>query len=200
MAQPRTIQIFLPLGDPRGIRVAELTTNIVQVMEVPRPLLADFFTMPEAKQVGLYLLINDEDEESPAAYIGQTGDLINRLATSASARRSVARPKAVHEIGALMFRAFSIALAALFLAACGSPPGPLEGTWRSVDVVPIQTTFRSGQMETMGVIEKVTYKVEGKSVVVSITDGPMKGMAVRYELVDGRTVRAMGMIYRKVGN
>ncbi len=34
-ATPKTIQIFLPGGDPRGIRVAEITT-IVQVIEVPR--------------------------------------------------------------------------------------------------------------------------------------------------------------------
>ena len=29
---PKTIQIFLPGGDPRGIRVAEITTRIVQVI------------------------------------------------------------------------------------------------------------------------------------------------------------------------
>jgi len=33
---PKTIQIYLPGGDPRGIRVAEVTTRIVQVIEVPR--------------------------------------------------------------------------------------------------------------------------------------------------------------------
>ena len=35
---PKTIQIFLPGGDPRGIRIAEITTRILQVMEVPRRL------------------------------------------------------------------------------------------------------------------------------------------------------------------
>lgn len=45
---PKTIQIFLPGGDPRGIRVAELTTRIVQVIEVPRSLLGDFLKMPES--------------------------------------------------------------------------------------------------------------------------------------------------------
>lgn len=30
---PKTIQIFLPGGDPQGIRVAEITTRIVQVKE-----------------------------------------------------------------------------------------------------------------------------------------------------------------------
>jgi hypothetical protein len=36
MNRPLTIQFFLPLGDPRGMRVAEITTRIVRVIEVPR--------------------------------------------------------------------------------------------------------------------------------------------------------------------
>jgi len=28
VARPQTIQIFLPLGDPRGIRIAEITTRM----------------------------------------------------------------------------------------------------------------------------------------------------------------------------
>lgn len=80
MARPRTIQIYLPKGDPRGLRVAELTTSIVRVIEVPRTLLDEFLTMPEAKQVGLYLLVNDdEDQDYPAVYIGQTGGTGQRL-------------------------------------------------------------------------------------------------------------------------
>lgn len=79
--RPRTIQIYLPKGDPRGLRVAELTTSIVRVVEVPRPLLPQFLEMPEAKQVGVYLLINDEDDQDyPAVYIGQTGEVGKRLA------------------------------------------------------------------------------------------------------------------------
>ena len=54
---PKTIQIFLPGGDPQGIRVAEITTRIVQVIEVPRSLLPDFLKMQESDQVALYFLI-----------------------------------------------------------------------------------------------------------------------------------------------
>jgi len=53
--RPKTIQIFLPGGDPQGIRVAEITTRIVQVIEVPRSLLGDFLKMDESTQVALYL-------------------------------------------------------------------------------------------------------------------------------------------------
>ena len=77
---PRTIQIFLPGGDPRGIRVAELTTRIVQAIEVPRSLLPDFLKMPESNQVALYFLFGGaEDGSEPRVYVGQTGDLRTRL-------------------------------------------------------------------------------------------------------------------------
>lgn len=78
---PKTIQIFLPHGDPRGIRVAEITTRIVQVIEVPRSLLPEFLKMPESDQVALYFLFGEaEDGADPKVYIGQTGDLPARLA------------------------------------------------------------------------------------------------------------------------
>jgi hypothetical protein len=77
---PKTIQIFLPSGDPHGIRIAEITTRIVQVFEVPRLLLADFLKTPESQQVALYFLIGQVDDgANPRVYIGQTGDLRARL-------------------------------------------------------------------------------------------------------------------------
>jgi hypothetical protein len=79
-ATPKTIQIFLPSGDPRGIRIAEITTRIVQVIEVPRSLLQDFLKMDESNQVSLYFLFGDAgDGSDPSVYIGQTGDLRTRL-------------------------------------------------------------------------------------------------------------------------
>ena len=36
MPRRQTIQISPPSGDPRGRRVAEITTRIVRVIEVPR--------------------------------------------------------------------------------------------------------------------------------------------------------------------
>lgn len=73
----RTIQIFLPNGDPSGIRIAELTTSIVRVIEVPRSDLAKFLTMPEAKQVALYFLVSNE--EKGELYIGQSGEVGTRI-------------------------------------------------------------------------------------------------------------------------
>lgn len=79
-ATPKTIQIFLPSGDPHGIRIAEITTRIVQVIEVPRSLLAEFMLMEQSSQVGVYLLIGeDSEDEDRLVYVGQTGDLQARL-------------------------------------------------------------------------------------------------------------------------
>ena len=80
MPGPQTIQIYLPAGDPRGVRVAEITTRIVRVIEVPRSQLADFLKMPEAQQVGVYFLMGELSEAGlPRAYIGQSGNVGTRL-------------------------------------------------------------------------------------------------------------------------
>lgn len=81
MPRPQTIQIFLPDGDPQGIRVAEITTRIVQVIEIPQSLLGEFGKMPECTQVGLYFLFGESDEGAETVYVGQTGDLKSRLGT-----------------------------------------------------------------------------------------------------------------------
>lgn len=80
MSRPQTIQIYLPAGDPRGMRVAEITTRIVRVIEVPRSELAAFLKMPEALQVGVYFLMGELSESGlPRVYIGQSGNVGSRL-------------------------------------------------------------------------------------------------------------------------
>ncbi len=80
MPRPQTIPIFLPAGDPRGMRVAEITTRIVRVIEVPRSELAEFLKTPEAQQVGVYFLIGELSEAGlPRVYIGQSGSCGARL-------------------------------------------------------------------------------------------------------------------------
>lgn len=77
---PKTIQIFLPSGNPQGIRVAEITTRIVRVIDVPRSMVSTFCTMPEALQVGLYFLFGEsEDSGAPQVYIGQSGSVGSRV-------------------------------------------------------------------------------------------------------------------------
>ncbi|WP_415266615.1 GIY-YIG nuclease family protein [Acidovorax sacchari] len=76
----KTIQIFLPSGDPQGIRQAEITTRIVRLIEVPRALLKNFLAMPESAGGAVYFLFGDAEESvKPQVYIGQTSDLKKRL-------------------------------------------------------------------------------------------------------------------------
>ena len=76
----KTIQIYLPKGNPRGIRSAEMTTRTVRLIEIPRIYIDDFFAMPESNQVGLYFLVSDNERiGKPLLYIGQTGDLKRRI-------------------------------------------------------------------------------------------------------------------------
>lgn len=80
-ARPQTIQIFLPSGDARGIRIAEVTTRIVQAIEIPRSALSDFFLMPESQQMAVYFLFGQSDDDELLVYIGQTSDIKTRLET-----------------------------------------------------------------------------------------------------------------------
>lgn len=81
MSIPKTIQIFLPSGDPTGVRIAEITTSIVKAIEFPRHEVDAVLKMPETKQVGLYFLFGEDDESGEKLlYIGQSGDLSKRIA------------------------------------------------------------------------------------------------------------------------
>lgn len=81
-ARPQTIEIFLPGGDPRGIRVAEITTRIVQVVDVPRSLLGEFNAMPESGFSALYFLLSDADGMAGRrVYVGRSDRLRSRLET-----------------------------------------------------------------------------------------------------------------------
>ncbi|OBB29076.1 hypothetical protein A5792_19875 [Mycolicibacterium peregrinum] len=79
MARAQTIQIYLPSGDPAGLRVANLTTRTVRAFEVPRSLLGQFLQRPEAGQVGVYYLFGSHEDETPQCYIGQSGNVGGRL-------------------------------------------------------------------------------------------------------------------------
>ncbi len=78
--QAKTIQIFLPTGEPRGIRIAELTTRIVQAVLIPRSELTKAKSRRELDHVGVYFLFGDSEEAAkPIVYIGQTEGVRKRL-------------------------------------------------------------------------------------------------------------------------
>lgn len=78
--KPKTIQIFLPDGSPRGIKVAEITSRIVKAILIPRNRLSDADKRPEAKRVGLYFLFGQNDNDAkPTVYIEEAEECYTRL-------------------------------------------------------------------------------------------------------------------------
>ena len=97
-----------------------------------------------------------------------------------------------------VFRAVCLATLTVLVAACsGRGPGLLEGTWMMEEPLPTKVTFRAGETEAMGMIEKVSYKTEGNDVLVTYEDGLAKGTTMRYTVVDQNTVRTeLGTLHR----
>ncbi|GAB5406656.1 MAG: GIY-YIG nuclease family protein [Aureliella sp.] len=76
----KTIQIYLPTGEPRGIRIAEITTRIVQAVLIPRSDLAQGKPRKELDLPGIYFLFGEDEEGAkPIVYIGQTEDARKRF-------------------------------------------------------------------------------------------------------------------------
>ena len=76
----KTIQIFLPDGNPRGVKIAEFTSRTIQVVLVPRAQLGFACTRSELKNVGLYLLFGDTSGGNlPMLYIGEAEDCASRI-------------------------------------------------------------------------------------------------------------------------
>lgn len=77
---PKTIQIFLPDGNPRSIRIAEITSRTVRAVEVPRTKLDVAAGREEVRHVGVYFLFGEDEEAAkPRVYVGESEDCYNRL-------------------------------------------------------------------------------------------------------------------------
>lgn len=75
-----TIQIFLPDGNPRSIKLAEITSRTLQASLIPRAKLNDAGSRDELQRCSVYFLIGSSDEESkPLLYVGEAEDAYNRL-------------------------------------------------------------------------------------------------------------------------
>jgi hypothetical protein len=76
----KTIQIFLPDGNPRSIKIAEITSRTVQAILIPRAKLEEASERKELKNVSIYFLIGSSNEESKSLlYIGEAEDCLTRL-------------------------------------------------------------------------------------------------------------------------
>jgi hypothetical protein len=76
----KTIQIFLPDGNPRSVKIAEITSRTVQAVLIPRSKLEYAATRSELSNVGVYFLVGSSDEESkPLVYVGEAEECLIRL-------------------------------------------------------------------------------------------------------------------------
>lgn len=90
-----------------------------------------------------------------------------------------------------MFRGPILSFLALILVACaGESPGALEGKWAVTGPFPVTVTFRSGEIEAMGVTKKVSYRTLGDEVLVTYKEGPKQGITSRYTVIDANTIRS----------
>ena len=80
MNRPQTIQIFLPGGSPRSVKIAEITNRVVQAIFIPRNKIDFIGEREEIRNVGIYFLLGVLAESlKPLVYIGEAEDCFDRI-------------------------------------------------------------------------------------------------------------------------
>jgi len=79
--RPKTVQIFLPDGNARSVRIAEITSRTVQAVQIPRKKIETAEGRDEVGRVGVYFLFGDvgDDASKPPAYIGEAENCLHRI-------------------------------------------------------------------------------------------------------------------------
>jgi hypothetical protein len=75
----RTIQIYLPDGNAKGIKIATMTRRDIQATLIPRLLLDKATTISELQNVSLYFLFGEDEEGEEKVYIGEAENGLVRL-------------------------------------------------------------------------------------------------------------------------
>lgn len=80
MNRPFTLRIFVPAGDPEGLRVVERSNWPGKALVFPRSLYADAKARDELKQTGIYLLTGPDDSQmGDRLYVGEGDPVRPRL-------------------------------------------------------------------------------------------------------------------------
>lgn len=75
-----TIKLYLPFGDPRRLRTAEISNWSGKAIAAPRTDLDELLVRVELAQAGVYLLLGTDAETGrPAVYVGEAEALGDRL-------------------------------------------------------------------------------------------------------------------------
>lgn len=71
-----TVRIFIPSGEPEGLRIVEKSNRTSQGLVFPRSLFSEVRQLPEIKRTGVYILWGpSESGQLPSVYVGQ-GDVV----------------------------------------------------------------------------------------------------------------------------
>lgn len=81
MSDPFTIRIFVPDGDPEGIRLIDRMNWTGLGVAFPRTKWPEVRSRAEVTRTGVYILVGDqsEDDDLPTLYIGQADGVKNRI-------------------------------------------------------------------------------------------------------------------------
>ena len=84
-SRPYSIRIFLPGGDPEGLRTIEKSNWSGCGLVIPRALLAEAKGREELKRTGVYVLLGPPEESGlPRVYIGEGDPVGPRLESHAA--------------------------------------------------------------------------------------------------------------------
>jgi len=80
-ADPFTLRIFVPDGDPEGVRIIDRMNWTGLGIVFPRGKWTDVCKRPELAKTGIYILVGypGEDSDLPTIYIGQANGVGNRI-------------------------------------------------------------------------------------------------------------------------
>ncbi len=80
MNNSATIKIFLPYGDPKNVRVAELSNWSGKAIAAPRSEIEKFLARPEVGKPGIYILLGiDPSDGQDIAYVGEAEVVAKRI-------------------------------------------------------------------------------------------------------------------------
>lgn len=80
MNKSATIKLFLPFGDAKGVRTAEISNWSGKAVAAPRSDLDHFLAREELAKPGVYILTGvDPDTGKPMAYIGEAESVSDRI-------------------------------------------------------------------------------------------------------------------------
>lgn len=79
MPEPFTIRIFVPDGDPEGVRIIDRLNWTGLGVVFPRTKWAEVKHRSEFPRTGVYILVGHPEEDLPMVYIGQADAVRNRI-------------------------------------------------------------------------------------------------------------------------